>query len=287
EGRKDDSVRTRVADWLFKSLWVWESRRNDVKVDVYRKMIWPEISGKVLDLGPGFAKSLKFLSHATAADGSHVVDPAVISGYTALEPNPFLYAKLHRNAEENGFAVRYDAASCPEGAGRDARAATKKKEEEEGAVPFTIVRGTLDDAGRIPQAVLDGAPYDTVLTSFSMCTVRDPQATVANIVRLLRPGGKYVFIEHVLQPDVGDPHVVDDSGRVDVRFWARVQNLINPLWRAIGHGCNINRRTGDIIAGARGWESVDYRSVRPVIDLQSRIMPLSFGVARKAAKAAE
>ncbi|KAJ2663303.1 hypothetical protein IWW48_001405 [Coemansia sp. RSA 1200] len=277
EGQKD-SVRTRVADWLFKSLWVWESRRNDVKVDVYRKMIWPEISGKVLDLGPGFAKSLKFLSHATSGDGSFVVDPAVISAYTALEPNPFLYDKLHRNAEENGFSVRYDSHSYPEGAGRDTRAA------REDAVPFSIVRGTLDDAGRIPQAVLDGAPYDTVLTSFSMCTVRDPESTVANIIRLLRPGGKYVFIEHVLQPDVGDPHVAEDNNKVDVRFWASVQNFINPLWKAIGHGCNINRRTGDTIANAEGWESVDYKSVRPVIDLQSRIMPLSFGIARKATK---
>ncbi|KAJ2530693.1 hypothetical protein EV175_007279, partial [Coemansia sp. RSA 1933] len=88
---------------------------------------------------------------------------------------------------------------------------------------------------------------------------------------------------HVLQPDVGDPHVAEDNN-VNVKFWANFQRFINPLWKIIGHGCHINRRTGDTIASASGWESVDYTSVRPVIDLQSRIMPLSFGVANKATK---
>ncbi|KAJ1667143.1 hypothetical protein IW140_001603 [Coemansia sp. RSA 1813] len=271
--KQKESRKTKVADWFFNKLWIWESRRNDAKVDMYRKMLWPEISGKVLDLGPGFAKSLEFLCHATASDSSYAVDPAVIHSYTALEPNPFLYDKLHKNAEQNGFCVSYDRQTFPEGLGLEST--------KDGMIPFNIVRGTLDDASKIPQAVLDGAPYDTVLTSFSMCTVKDPESTVRNIVSLLKPGGKYVFIEHVLQPDIGDPHVVEENN-VNARFWARVQRFINPLWKKIGHGCNINRRTGNIIASASGWESVDYRSIRPVIDLQSRIMPLSFGIATKA-----
>ncbi|KAJ2543947.1 hypothetical protein EV175_005937, partial [Coemansia sp. RSA 1933] len=203
---KKESIRTRVADWLFKKLWLWESCRNDAKVDMYRKVLWKEISGKVLDLGPGFAKSLEFLCHTTTSDSSHVVDPAVVHSYTALEPNPFMYDKLQKNAEDNGFCVRYDHQSYPEGAGMDTECAKK-----DDMVPFNIVRGTLDDESTIPQAVLDGAPYDTVLTSFSMCTVRDPESTVKNIISLLKPGGKYVFIEHVLQPDVGDPHVAEDN----------------------------------------------------------------------------
>ncbi|KAJ1989436.1 hypothetical protein GGI25_006076 [Coemansia spiralis] len=264
-----------IADWLFKILWIFESRRNDAKVDMYRKMLWPEISGKVLDLGPGFAKSLEFLRHATATDGSYAIDSAVVHSYTALEPNPFLYSHLHKNAEKNGFCVQYDRQSYPDGKESNTVAV------RDNMVPFTIVRGTLDKKSLIPQAVLDGAPYDTILTSFSMCTVKDPESTAKNIIKLLKPGGKYVFIEHVLQPDVDDPHVVEDNG-VDAKFWAGVQKFINPLWKIIGHGCHINRRTGDTIASIDGWESVDYKSVRPAIDLQSRIMPLSFGIATKA-----
>ncbi|KAJ1861753.1 hypothetical protein LPJ78_005154, partial [Coemansia sp. RSA 989] len=53
-------------------------------------MIWPEISGKVLEVGPGFAKALQFLNHVTLNDGTFAVDPNTIHSYTALEPNPFL-----------------------------------------------------------------------------------------------------------------------------------------------------------------------------------------------------
>ncbi|KAJ1801849.1 hypothetical protein LPJ56_006332, partial [Coemansia sp. RSA 2599] len=78
-------------DWLFSAAWVIESERNDGKVNVYRKTLWPDISGKVLELGPGYAQSLQFLRHTTLKDGSEAVDPAVIKSYTVIEPNTFLY----------------------------------------------------------------------------------------------------------------------------------------------------------------------------------------------------
>ncbi|KAJ1862134.1 hypothetical protein LPJ78_004899, partial [Coemansia sp. RSA 989] len=133
----------------------------------------------------------------------------------------------------------------------------------------------------IPQAVLDGAPYDTILTSFSLCTAKDPEATINNIIRLLKPGGAYVFIEHVRQPPPGDPLVIEDNN-VNAELWGKIQDWLNPVWKIIGHGCCIDRRTGETIANAQGWESVEYKNVRPVIDLQSRVMPLSFGKAIKA-----
>ncbi|KAJ2241020.1 hypothetical protein GGH97_004441, partial [Coemansia sp. RSA 475] len=165
-----------TADWLFKTLWLVESDRNNAKVDTYRKALWTEISGNVLELGPGFAESLRFLTHVTISDGSHVVDSNTITSYTALEPNVFLYDQLHKNAETNGFCVEYDHKSYP-----------NCKElgtipTRENMVPFNIVRGTLDDPDNIPQCVLDNAPYDTVLTSFSLCTVKDPEATIKNII---------------------------------------------------------------------------------------------------------
>ncbi|KAJ2677207.1 hypothetical protein IWW42_000012 [Coemansia sp. RSA 1085] len=251
------------------------SERNNAKVDVYRKMIWPEISGKVLEVGPGFAESLRFLNHVTLNDGTFAVDPNTIHSYTALEPNPFLYSRLHANAESNGFCVQYDRKSYPECTEVDTLATRKNM------VPFTIVRGTLDNFDKIPQAVLDGAPYDTILTSFSLCTAKDPEATINNIIRLLKPGGAHVFIEHVRQPPPGDPLVIEDNN-VNAVLWGKIQDWLAPAWSIAGHGCYINRRTGETIANAQGWESVEYKNVRPVIDLQSRIMPLSFGKAIKA-----
>ncbi|KAJ1749229.1 hypothetical protein LPJ79_003883 [Coemansia sp. RSA 1821] len=264
-----------ICDWLFKLLWIVESERNNAKVDVYRKMIWPEISGNVLEIGPGFAESLRFLNHVTLNDGTFAVDPNTIHSYTALEPNPFLYSRLHANAESNGFCVQYDRKSYPECTEVDTLATRKNM------VPFTIVRGTLDNFDKIPQAVLDGAPYDTILTSFSLCTAKDPEATINNIIRLLKPGGAHVFIEHVRQPPPGDPLVIEDNN-VNAELWGKIQDWLNPVWKIIGHGCCIDRRTGETIANAQGWESVEYKNVRPVIDLQSRVMPLSFGKAIKA-----
>ncbi|KAJ1880147.1 hypothetical protein H4R99_006780 [Coemansia sp. RSA 1722] len=260
-------------DWFFSALWIIESERNDEKVNVYRKMLWPSISGKVLELGPGYAQSLKFLKHTTLKDGSTSIDPAFIQSYTVLEPNTFLYNRLQKNAELNGFHVTYDTMSYPEG---NAIVTMGGGDEN---VPFSIVKGTLD-GDEIPQKVLDEAPYDSILTSFSLCTARNPEKSLENIFKLLRPGGTYYFIEHVRQPEPNDPLVIEDNG-VSARFWGTVQDLINPVWKLVGHGCNINRRTGETVAKMGGWQTVDYKNVRPAIDLQSRIMPLSFGKATK------
>ncbi|KAJ1933583.1 hypothetical protein GGF37_006676, partial [Kickxella alabastrina] len=101
-------------DWLFSTFWIIESKRNDDKVNVYRNMIWPDISGNVLELGPGYAQSLKLLRHTTMKDGSESVDPAFIQAYTVIEPNSFMYGGLQKNAEDNGFRVKYDTLSYPE-----------------------------------------------------------------------------------------------------------------------------------------------------------------------------
>ncbi|KAJ2834232.1 hypothetical protein FBU31_001796 [Coemansia sp. 'formosensis'] len=264
-----------IYDWLFSTFWIIESSRNDNKVDVYRKMVWPEISGNVLELGPGFAGSLKFLPHATTTDGSFHVDPNFITSYMALEPNPFMYGRMQGNAETNGFNVEYDRQSYPDDKVRDTAS------PKPGKVPFKIVRGTLDDAKAIPEAVLAQAPFDSILTSFALCTVRDPESSLKNIQSLLKPGGTFYFIEHVRQPDPDDKTVVEDNG-VDAVFWGKVQDWITPVWRILGHGCHVDRRSGLTIAKIGGWKLVDYKSVRPIIDIQSRIMPLSFGKAVKA-----
>ncbi|KAJ1729390.1 hypothetical protein LPJ61_003546 [Coemansia biformis] len=264
-----------INDRYFSAIWTVESKRNNRKVDVYRKEIWPEIKGKVLELGPGYAESLRHLDHATATDGAFVVNPGTIHSYTALEPNPFMFGGIHKNAETNGFHVTYDESTT---VGHQSASAAPARDN---AVPFAIVRGTLDDADSIPQAILDEAPYDTIVTSFSLCTARNPKATVDNIVRLLKPGGAHIFIEHVRQPPPGDPHVTEDNN-VNAVLWGKIQDWLTPLWSFVGHGCHLNRCTGETIASAKGWELVEYKSVRPIIDIQSRIMALSFGKAIKA-----
>ena len=72
------------------------------------------------------------------------------------------------------------------------------------------------------------ASFDTVCVTLVLCTVPEQQRALAEIARVLRPGGRLLFLEHVRSDD---PRL------------ARWQERLNPLWRVFGHGCNCNRDT--------------------------------------------
>lgn len=73
---------------------------------------------------------------------------------------------------------------------------------------------------------LEDASVDTVLVTFALCTIPDPAAALRSMSRVLRPAGRLIFCEHGKAPDSG------------VQKW---QNRINPLWRRVAGGCNLNR----------------------------------------------
>ena len=67
---------------------------------------------------------------------------------------------------------------------------------------------------------------DTVLVTYSLCTIPDAVAALEGARRALKPGGRLLFCEHGLAPDEG------------VRRW---QRRIEPVWRVIGGGCHLSR----------------------------------------------
>jgi ubiquinone/menaquinone biosynthesis C-methylase UbiE len=75
---------------------------------------------------------------------------------------------------------------------------------------------------------LDDDSADTVLATLTLCTVGDPAAAVAEIRRVLRPGGQVLVLEHVRSLD---PQL------------ARWQDRLHRPWRWFGAGCNLNRDT--------------------------------------------
>lgn len=78
-------------------------------------------------------------------------------------------------------------------------------------------------AEQIPLA--DGMA-DTLVTTWTLCTIPDPHRALREMRRVLKPEGPLLFIEHGLSPD---PHV---------RVW---QDRLTPLWRRVGGGCHLNR----------------------------------------------
>ena len=108
---------------------------------------------------------------------------------TFLEPNPHMAKRLRGRAERLGR-------------------------------PITVV----EDVGE--QMPFENGSFDTVLTTLVLCTVRDLDAVVAEARRVLRPGGKFIFYEHVAARGA--------AGKA-------LQASLNPAWKFLTTGCHLNR----------------------------------------------
>ncbi|WP_114313923.1 class I SAM-dependent methyltransferase [Thermus caldifontis] len=91
----------------------------------------------------------------------------------------------------------------------------------------------LGQAEAIP---LPEGSVDTVVATLVLCSVGEPRRALAEILRVLRPGGRFVFLEHVAAPQ---------GSRL-----RRAQDLLCPLWAFLGDGCHPNRETLALIREA-------------------------------------
>lgn len=73
---------------------------------------------------------------------------------------------------------------------------------------------------------LADAVFDTVVSTYTLCTIPDPVAALREVRRVLRPGGRLLFSEHGRAPDEG------------VRKW---QSRIQPFWSPLAGGCKLDR----------------------------------------------
>jgi ubiquinone/menaquinone biosynthesis C-methylase UbiE len=105
----------------------------------------------------------------------------------------------------------------------------KKVSERLAAAHFPVEHQTLRADGDLP---FDAGRFDTVVTTWTLCSIPDAPAALAEMRRVLKPGGQYLFIEH---------------GRAPTARTARWQDRINPLWNRISGGCNINRQIDRIV----------------------------------------
>jgi ubiquinone/menaquinone biosynthesis C-methylase UbiE len=84
-------------------------------------------------------------------------------------------------------------------------------------------------SGTAEELPLKSGTVDFAISTLVLCSVADQRRALREILRVLKPGGRLLFIEHVAAP----------SGS----FLRRVQTAIKPLWRRMGDGCNPDRHT--------------------------------------------
>jgi ubiquinone/menaquinone biosynthesis C-methylase UbiE len=108
------------------------------------------------------------------------------------------------------------------------------------------------------------ASFDTVGLTFVLCTAPDPDAGLAEIARVLKPGGRLLFLEHVRSPEAG---------------LARWQDRLHGPWYVFAKGCHCNRDTlATIEASPLRVDSVDRGEIPGTVPL---VKPMLVGVARR------
>ena len=125
-------------------------------------------------------------------------DPARVEHVTGIDPSPALLA---RAAQRVGSAP----------------------------VPVELV---ACGAEKLP---FPDAAFDSALVTYSLCSVAEPALALAEVRRVLRPGGELIFVEHGLASDVGTQ---------------RWQHRLTPLWRRVGGGCHLDRDLPAILRAA-------------------------------------
>jgi ubiquinone/menaquinone biosynthesis C-methylase UbiE len=99
----------------------------------------------------------------------------------------------------------------------------------EAPVPVHLLQARAE---RLP---LPDRSFDSAVVTYSLCSVDDPARVLAEVRRVLRPGGELLFVEHGLARDPA------------VQRW---QHRLTPMWKRVGGGCHLDRDMAAILRGA-------------------------------------
>jgi ubiquinone/menaquinone biosynthesis C-methylase UbiE len=97
------------------------------------------------------------------------------------------------------------------------------------AVPIELIEGSAE---ALP---MEDASIDTVVTTWTLCTIPDVAGALREMRRVLKPSGTLLFVEHGRSPDAG------------VRRW---QDRLTPVWKHLGGGCHLNRPIQELLETA-------------------------------------
>ncbi len=94
------------------------------------------------------------------------------------------------------------------------------------------------------ELLFDDGSFDTVVVTWTLCSIPHPVRALAEIKRVLKPDGRFLFVEHGLSPDP------------KVQAW---QHRLTPMWKRIGGGCHLNRKIDDLVRPA-GFNIVELQT---------------------------
>ena len=97
------------------------------------------------------------------------------------------------------------------------------------SVPVSLVRASAE------QLSFSEAVFDTLVMTWTLCSIPNPSAALHEMRRVLKPGGRLLFVEHGLSPE----------NRI-----AGWQHRLTPCWKRIGGGCHLDRKMDDLICAA-------------------------------------
>ncbi|KAN0041956.1 hypothetical protein ACTFIV_004512 [Dictyostelium citrinum] len=214
------------------------------KIKLTKEILYSEANGKVLEIGSGNGSTFKFLKFEN------------ISSLISIEPNPFMFYELEKQSLKY---VRIEAKEKKEKEGLNDNEndidndEMKNKINGNGDINSNIIKilsKTIEMA--ISDKDIDYLSFDTVICNLVLCSIKDEREILHDILRLLKPGGKFLFIEHIVS---------------DKNQWRIFQHLINPFWSLIGDNCKLTKKTDKLIKSMKGWEKVSISKINTPLPL--------------------
>lgn len=178
----------------------------------------------------------------------HLVDRALDNRFVDRE-RALVCAGLTGEVLELGFGSGLNTGHYPEAVTRvtavePSRRGWAMSADRRGRSPVPVVRGDLDG-----QRLSAGdASYDAVLSTFTLCTIPEPALALAEVRRVLRPGGALHVLEHARSPQDG------------VRRW---QRRLDPVQRRVAGGCHLTRDVVGLLRDAGFEVRVDRAAYLP------------------------